>query len=100
MNIDAANNVFHKRMAHPSEWLTPHQRVDVNTLLQLFITVNKLLQYTKLIIRIATITCTIYLNCASTSVVSSLLTTPAPPLSSHPLRRALTIATTATRLFS
>ena len=51
-------------------------------------------------IRIATITCTVYLNCAGTSVVSSLLATPAPPLSSHPLRRTLTITTTTTCLFS
>ena len=92
--------MVHKRVGHPSESVTPHQRVDVDTLSQSFITVNKLLQYTKLIVRIATITYTIYLNCAGTSVVSSLLATPAPPLSSHPLRRTLTITTTATRLFS
>ena len=98
--IKKHTNVVHKRVSHPSELVTPHQRVNVDTLLQSFIIVNKLLQYTKLIIRIAIITCTIYLNYAGTSVVSSLLATPAPPLSSHPLRRTLTITTTATRLFS
>ena len=54
----------------------------------------------KLLVRISTIACTIYFNCAGTGVVSSLLATPAPPLSSHPLRRTLTVTTTATRLFS
>ena len=77
--------MIHKRADHLSERITPHEYVNINMLLQFLITVNKLLQYTKLIIRITTITCTIYLNCVGISVMSSLLTTPAPLLSAHPL---------------
>ena len=78
-------NVVHKRARHPSERATLHWRVDVETLSRTFIIVNKLLRYIKLIIRTTTITYTIYLNCVGISIMSSLLITPAPPLSLHPL---------------
>ena len=92
--------MVYKRVGYLSESATPHQRVNVKIILHTFIIVNKLLQYTKLIIRITTITCTIYLNYVGISVVSSLLTTPVPPLSLYPLQRTLTITITTTRLFS
>ena len=92
--------MVHKRVGTPSESAAPHRRVDVETLSRTFVTVNKLLRYTKLIIRIITITYTIYLNYVGTNVVSSLVVTPASPLSSHPLQRTLAIATAATSLFS
>ena len=72
--------MVHKRARYPSERATLHQRVNVEMLSRTFITVNKLLRYTKLIIRIATITYTIYLNYVGISIISSLLITPALPL--------------------
>ena len=77
--------MVYKRAAYLSERLTPYKYININMLLQFLITVNKLLQYTKLIIKITTITYTIYLNCVGISIISSLLITPAPPLSTHPL---------------
>ena len=77
--------MIYKRADHPSERITPYEYVNINMLLQFLITVNKLLQYTKLIIRITTITYTIYLNYVGISVMSSLLITPALLLSAHPL---------------
>ena len=79
------NNVVYKQADYPSERIILYKYVNIYTLLQFLITVNKLLQYTKLIIRITTITYTIYLNCVGTSIISSLLITPVPPLFTHPL---------------
>ena len=77
--------MVYKQADYLSERIIPHKYVNINILLQFLITVNKLLQYTKLIIKITTITCTIYLNYVGISVISSLLITPAPLLFTHPL---------------
>ena len=68
--------MVHKRADYLSERITPHEYVNINMLLQFLITVNKLLQYTKLIIKITTITYTIYFNYVGISIISSLLITP------------------------
>ena len=57
------------------------------------------MQYTTLIMRNATITYTIYLNCVGTSVMSSLLATPAQLLILDPLLYTLTITISTTYLF-
>ena len=69
--------MVYKRADYPSERITPYEYVNINILLQFLITVNKLLQYTKLIIKITTITYTIYFNCVGISIIFSLLITPA-----------------------
>jgi hypothetical protein len=97
---DIIHNVVHKRVAHPSEWPTQHQRdacaaTQHNTTTNYYTVRNRIV-----LIRIVAIICVLYFCLTGAGVVSNLAATTAAPLCAHPLCRRLAVLTTATLLFS